>query len=205
MLRATFTFKQMSMAPHQPITDAQVIPLVPGCQRGEAAAIEGLYDLYADRLYRYLLARAGDPDAAADLTTELFVRVIKHVRGFKLNKSCPAASLSAWLYRIAANLAADYHRERRRRDSASLDETLALPARGPDPQRVAEQRETSARLAAALEQLTEEQRLVVIGKFGEGLSNVEIALLLGKTEGAVESLQHRALRTLGRLLGVKEA
>jgi DNA-directed RNA polymerase specialized sigma24 family protein len=59
-------------------------------------------------------------------------------------------------------------------------------------------------LSGALEKLTEEQRLVVISKFGEGLSNAQTAAWLGKTEGAIEALQHRALRTLCRLLGSKE-
>jgi RNA polymerase sigma-70 factor (ECF subfamily) len=54
-----------------------------------------------------------------------------------------------------------------------------------------------------MEKLTEDQRLVVIGKYGEGMSNAQAAAWLGKTEGAVEALQHRALRTLCRLLGTK--
>jgi RNA polymerase sigma-70 factor, ECF subfamily len=183
------------------IEDAQITALLPGCQRGETAAVEALYDLYADRLYRYLLARVGDADAAADLTTELFVRVIKHVGGFRLNPRRPAASLSAWLYRIAANLAADYHRQQRRAPEVGLSEDLPLPSRVASPHRVAEEREAMAGLSRALESLSEDQRLVIIGKFGEEMSNAEVARWLGKTEGAVKSLQHRALRALGKLLG----
>jgi len=55
-----------------------------------------------------------------------------------------------------------------------------------------------------MERLTEDQRLVVLGKFGEGMSNAQAAAWLGKTEGAIEALQHRALRSLGRLLGPKQ-
>jgi bis(5'-nucleosyl)-tetraphosphatase (symmetrical) len=57
------------------VTDNQILPLVLGCQRGETAAVEGLYTLYADRIYRYLLARTGDPHTAEDLTGELFARM----------------------------------------------------------------------------------------------------------------------------------
>ncbi len=155
------------------ITDEQILALLPRCQAADQAAIEAVYHLYGDRLYRYLLARTGDPDTAADLSTELFVRMIQHIDRFKLDRRRPAASFSAWLYRIA------------------------------DPQRIAEQHETTAQLAAALNELSEEQRLVILGKFAEDLSNAEIAAWLGKSEGAVKSLQHRALRTLGRLLALR--
>ena len=100
-------------------------------QSGETAAVEALYDLYADRLYRYLLARTGDPDTAADLTTEVFLRGLKHLGRFRPQEDCPAASLSGWLYRIAGNLAADYHRARRRQPEASLDDQEMTASRVP--------------------------------------------------------------------------
>jgi RNA polymerase sigma-70 factor (ECF subfamily) len=186
------------------IEDSQILALIPACQRGDAGAVEALYDFYAGRIYRYLLGRTGDADAAEDLTTEVFLRVIEHVRRFRLNAERPAASFSAWLYRIAANLAADHHRARRRQPVSGLEDhdTLASPV--PSPHHQAEKREGLERLSAAMEHLTEDQRLVVLGKFGEGMSNAQAAAWLGKTEGAVEALQHRALRTLGRLLGPKQ-
>lgn len=187
-----------------PVTDAQVLSLVPRCQRGDRAAVEALYTLYADRIYRYVLARVGDPDQAADLTTEVFVRMIGQLTGFRLNRERPAASFSAWLYRIAANLATDWRRRRGRFAQVSLDPDLPLPAREPGPEVVVEQREAAGRLAQAMQGLSEEQRLVVVGKFVEGMSNTEVAAWLGKTEGAVKSLQHRALQTLGRLLRAAE-
>jgi RNA polymerase sigma-70 factor (ECF subfamily) len=187
-----------------PITDAQVTALVSRCQQGESAATEALYDLYADRLYRYLRARVGDADSAADLTTDVFVRMIGHIGGFRLNRERPAASFSAWLYRIAANLAADQHRGRQRIEQVSLDEDLPLPSHNPGPHAMAEHRETAVQLAHAINALTEEQRLVIIGRFAESMSNTEIASWLGKTEGAVKALQHRALGSLGRLLSAVE-
>jgi len=192
------------MAIQTPITDNEVISLIPRCQRGDRAAVEELYTLYADRIYRYLLARVGDGDLAADLTTEVFVRMIGKLAGFRLNSSRPAASFSAWLYRIAANLAADHHRGRGRFEQVSLDPESPFPARGPGPDAIAERHETAAALAKALQVLSEDQRLVILGKFVEEMSNTEIASWLGKTEGAVKSLQHRALHALGRLLGAGE-
>lgn len=181
------------------ITDEQILALLPRCQAADQAAIEAVYHLYGDRLYRYLLARTGDPDTAADLNTELFVRMIQHIASFRLDRRRPAASFSGWLYRIAANLLTDHYRSRGR-SPVALPDTLPAPGRATDPQRLAEQHENAAHLAAALEQLNEEQRLVIVGKFAEEMSNAEIAAWLGKSEGAVKSLQHRALRTLGRLL-----
>ncbi len=183
-----------------PITDDQVISLIPRCQRGDQVAVETLYMLYSDRIYRYLLARVGDPEQAADLTTEAFVRVIEHLSGFRLNRQRPAASFSAWLYRIAANLAADHHRRRRHPEQVSLEVALPLSGSDPGPDTVIEHQESVRRLAQALQALSEDQRLVIIGKFVEGMSNSEVAAWLGKTEGAIKSLQHRALQTLGRLL-----
>ena len=185
------------------ITDEQITSLLPRCQRGDAAAVETLYDLYADRLYRYMLARVGDPEVAADLSTELFVRVIRNLSSFRLNEKRPAASFSAWIYRIAANLVTDHHRQAKRAPQVSLTEELRLSAGDPSPQRMAEQRELFARLGRAMQGLSEEQRLVILAKFGEGMSNTEVATWLGKSEGAVKSLQHRALQTLGRLLGAE--
>ncbi len=191
------------MTIHTPVTDETVTSLVLCGQRGDQAAIEQLYELYADRIYRYLLARLGDPDLAADLTTEMFVRMIGRLAKFRLNSQRPAASFSAWLYRIAANLAFDHLRTRQIKQTA-LDPDLPVPDRAPAPEAVAEQRETLGRLAQAIQALNEDQRLVIIGKFVEEMSNAQIAAWLGKTEGAVKSLQHRALSSLGRLLNTAE-
>jgi RNA polymerase sigma-70 factor (ECF subfamily) len=188
------------MAVQPLIADEQITTLAPRCQRGEPEALEALYDLYADRLYRYLLARTGEPDAAADLTTETFLRVLRSIGGFQLNRARPAASFSAWLYRIAGNLATDHLRSRRRTPTVELTDVLT-PSPNLAPSRVAEERETLQALAQALTALSEDQRRVIVGKFGDELSNAELAAALGKTEGAVKALQHRALRTLGRLLG----
>ena len=141
---------------------------------------------------------------AEDLTADVFLRVIQHVHRFKLDTARPSASVSAWLYRIAANLIADHHRVRQRRPTVSIDDDASLISTAPDPSRQAEQSGTRwRRLSGALDKLTEDQRLVVVCKFGEGMSNAQAAAWLGKTEGAIEALQHRALRTLCRLLGAK--
>jgi len=186
---------------HAPIDDRQIISAVTACQRGDADAIEQMYDLYADRMYRYLLVRVADPDTAADLTTELFLKVIEHAGGFRLPASHAAASFSAWLYRIAANLVAGHYRKERRRPWLSLDEQDDQHDPSKSPERVAEDREELRELAQAMTTLSEDQRIVLHSRYIEALSNAEIALALGKTEGAIKALQHRALRSLARVLG----
>jgi RNA polymerase sigma-70 factor, ECF subfamily len=193
------------MAIHPAIPDEQVASLISACQRGDASALEALYELYVDRLYCYIVARIGDLDAAADLTSEVFLRVVQNVDRFRPNRQHPAASFSAWIYRIAANLVADHYRHKGTHEEACLEEAERLPAHGAGPDGLAERREAFTQLAEALETLVEEQRLVVIGKFVDEMSNAEMADCLGKSEGAVKSLQHRALQALGRVLRVKGA
>lgn len=186
------------------ITDEQVLALLAACQRGETVALETLYDLYADRIYRYILVRVGDGDLAADLTTEVFIRLLKHIRSFRVNHRQPAASFSAWVYRIAANLVTDHRRQMGRFPVVDLSENLPGQTRDLEPYHHAEYNELLGNLREAINRLSEDQRLVILGKFGEGMSNAEIATWLGKTEGAVKSLQHRALQALGKLLGRNE-
>ena len=186
---------------HTPIDDEQIIVAVTACQRGETAAIEQLYDLYADRLYRYMLTRVADPDLAADLTTELFLKVIEHAARFRLPESHAAASFSAWLYRIAGNLVAGHYRKQRRFTWLSLEEQDTQRDVATEPVQAAEDREELAELARAMATLSEDQRLVIGARYVEAMSNAEIAATLGKSEGAIKALQHRALRSLARVLG----
>ena len=125
-LRRLFDYRSMYAA----IDDTQVLNLIPACQRGDAGAIEGLYDLYADRIYHYVLARTGDVSAAEDLTAEVFLRVIQHVQRFKLDRTRPSSSVSAWLYRIAANLVTDFHRLRQRRPTVSIEDDALIDLDG---------------------------------------------------------------------------
>lgn len=190
---------------HPPIDDQQIIATVTACQRGETGAIEQLYDLYADRLYRYVLSRVADSDLAADLTTELFLAVIEHVGRFRLPESHAAASFSAWLYRIAGNLVAGHFRKQGRYAWTSLEEQDSRPDHATEPLHVVEGREELAELAQAMAALSEDQRLVVSARYIEAMSNAEIAATLGKSEGAVKSLQHRALRSLARALNRRQS
>ncbi len=148
----------------------------------------GIYDTHAPRIFRYIYHRLGNRDLAQDLTSEVFVRFLR--------SGTTPDNLTAFLYRIAHNLVVDYLR--RNPALLSLDETAV--ADRADPTDFAEIEMERATLRRAVARLTPEQQQVIVLKFVEGLSNDEIAQVLGKSAGAIKALQHRALQTLRDLL-----
>lgn len=185
-------------------TDAEMVQLVEGAQRKDRAAIDRLYDLYADKVFRYIWYRVGDRDIAEDLTMDVFLRFLQHIPRFRLNRRRPVASFSAWLFRIAGNRVIDHYRRQQRRPETELEETMPLEPNAPTPVEQAlasvEREEKAELLREAIADLTDLQQQVILYKFVEGLSNNEVARMIGKSEGAVKSLQHRALATLQRTL-----
>jgi RNA polymerase sigma-70 factor (ECF subfamily) len=180
------------MAPNGPVDAARdVRMLVERAQDGDREALEELYLLHFDRIYSYLHLSVGNRHDAEDLTTQTFLKMLEAIGRFRW-QSVP---FSAWLFRIAHNLAIDHFRARRRVQSE--DEVPEVPG----------QEETSAEQQAMdslgqagmltlIARLSPEQRQVLTLKFLFGFANAEVAGILGKTEGAVKSLQHRALATL---------
>ena len=170
--------------------------LVARAQDGERDALEELYLLHFDRIYSYLHLSVGNRHDAEDLTTQTFLKMLESINRFQWR----SAPFSAWLFRIAHNLAMDHFRASRR---------WQPEAEVPEPPGV----ETPSAEAGALEQigretmlqmiegLSPEQRQVLTLKFVFNFANAEVATILGKTEGAVKSLQHRALVSLQKQLG----
>ena len=160
----------------------------------EPAALGEIYDAYAGKIYSYLYHRTGDSSVAEDLCGDVFIRMLEAITAGRAWTS----SLQGWLYRIAHNLIIDHYRRQTKRDGPELDESWMAP------ETYAETFEglfSTAQLRTAMRFLTEEQRQVVILKFVEGLSNAEVADALGKTEGAIKALQHRALSSIKRIVG----
>ena len=168
--------------------------LLKRAQAYDPAALTELYNRYAPRIYAYLYRRVGDALLAEDLTGELFLRVLRAIR----NEQAWQSSFVAWLYRIAHNLAVDHYRQRTSKSTFSLDEALVAPEGNPAAE--AEEALARERLQAAIGRLTPEQQGVLALRFGEGLTARETARIMGKTTGAVEALQHRALAALRRIL-----
>lgn len=173
--------------------------LIERARHFDQKAVAELYNLYAGDIYRYVLVRVTDARVAEDITSEVFIRALEGLGSFEYR----GVPFSAWLYRIARDRVVDYYRKSsRRKATVSLDEGPEVVSEGADRAvlRGLEVRE----LQSALEELTEEQRLVVILRFLEGKSLAEVAAQLGKNEGSIKALQHRALAALGRVLGGKK-
>ncbi len=160
----------------------------------DPSAFAEIYERHYKGIYNYLYYRVGDARVAEDLASEVFLKALESIRGFTFR----GIRLSSWLYRIAKNVVTDYYRLQPSQADMPLEEGL-IAAEG-SPGEALEEGLTQGRLQRALQGLTDEQRQVVILKFIEGLSNTEVAQIMGKSEGAIKSLQHRALAALGRLL-----
>jgi RNA polymerase sigma-70 factor (ECF subfamily) len=167
--------------------------LVARAQRGDRAALEDLYLLHFDRVYGYLHMSVGNRHDAEDLTTQTFMKMLEALRRFEW-RSVP---FSAWLLRIAHNLAMDHFRANRRwQPEEDVPESADGEECSAEEQALASLGETG--VLTLIERLSPEQRQVLTLKFVYRFSNGEVAAILGKTEGAVKSLQHRALASLER-------
>lgn len=160
--------------------------------RDDAQAFGILYERYVDRIYNYVIYRVGDAREAEDLTARVFYRALAHVDDYRQR----GAPFAAWLYRIAHNLVANWHRDKSRRRDVRLDDYVMLAEKRDGPERLAERNEETRVLLQAVRKLPDERQELLILKFVEGLSNLEIGRLMGKTEGAVKSLYHRTLIAL---------
>ena len=172
---------------------SEVKALVERAQGGDRGALEELYLLHFDRIYSYLHLSVGNRHDAEDLTTQTFLKMLEAIGRFRWQ----AVPFSAWLFRIAHNLAMDHFRARRRVQVQTEDELPELPEL--EESSAEEQAMHSigqAGMMALIERLSAEQRQVLTLKFLFGFANAEVAGILGKTEGAVKSLQHRALASL---------
>jgi RNA polymerase sigma-70 factor, ECF subfamily len=172
-------------------TAGAVRQLVERAQLGNRDALEELYLMHFERIYSYLHLSVGNRHDAEDLTTQTFLRMLEAIGRFRWRE----APFSAWLFRIAHNLAMDHFRANRR---VQTEEKVPEPP-GSVESSAEDQAMQSLGRAGMLElidALSAEQRQVLTLKFLYGFANGEVASILGKSEGAVKSLQHRALVAL---------
>ena len=153
-----------------------------------------IYDQYAGKIYSYIYHRTGDAALSEDLVGDVFVRMLEAVRADRGWQT----SLQGWLYRIAHNLIVDHFRRSTKREGVELDERWMAAE---NPTHTFEGLFSSNQLRLGMRFLTDEQQQVVVLKFVEGLSNAEVADVLGKSEGAIKALQHRGLSALRRVVG----
>jgi RNA polymerase sigma-70 factor (ECF subfamily) len=209
--------------------------LVDRARRGDPHAVGLLYDAYLPRLYRYCLTRVGNETDAEDLAEEIFLKVFRAIEGFQWRTGAPATDrpspapegtppvaasgaeapseastgeqrvpFAAWLFRIAHNHVISFHRRSvTRGPSAELSEAIRDERRGPEE--ITEAKVAAEEVFAAVRELPEAQRDVILLRFASGLSVAETAEALGKQQTNVKVLQHKGIQRLKRMLASNEA
>jgi len=182
-------------APSRGASSQDLKLLVERAQQGNRDALEELYLLHFDRIYSYLHMSVGNRHDAEDLTTQVFVKMLESIGKFRWR----SAPFSAWLFRIAHNLAMDHFRANKRWQP---EEEVPEPDPGDRSAAEEEALESIGRqsMLEMIGKLSHEQQQVLTLKFVFNFSNAEAATILDKTEGAIKSLQHRALASLQRQL-----
>jgi RNA polymerase sigma-70 factor, ECF subfamily len=176
-------------------TAADVRRLVERAQRGDREALEELYLMYFDRIYSYLQMSVGNRHDAEDLTNQTFVKMLESIERFEWRK----VPISAWLFRIAHNLAMDHFRANRRwQPEEEPPEPHGSEVRSAEEEALQSIGRQS--MLELIEGLSTDQQQVLTLKFVFNFPNADVATILGKTEGAIKSLQHRALASLQREL-----
>lgn len=155
-------------------------------------AFGALYERYVDRIYSYIYYRTGNQQDAEDLTARTFFKALDHIGRFN-NRGVP---FSAWLYRIAHNLVANWHRDRSRRRELALEDQSHLSHGSDGPERLAEASEARDALMSAIRQLPDDRQQLILLKFSDALPNAQIGVIMGRSEGAIKSLYHRTLLSL---------
>lgn len=164
--------------------------------KGDHEAFGVLYQENIKRIYNYIYYRTGNSADAEDLTARVFQRALRHINSYK-KTSVP---FSAWLYRIAHNLVANWYRDNSRKKEIPIEDQeyiLSLPE-FPESTMIKNQEEEG--LMRVMRMLAVDRQQLIILKFVEGLSNIEIARIMGRSEGAVKSLYHRTLLEMRELI-----
>ncbi len=159
---------------------------------GDGDAFGILYERYVDRIYNYIYYRTGNPYDAEDLTARVFFRAMRHIGNYH-DRGLP---ISAWLYRIAHNLVANWHRDNSRRKEIPYVEGLLRHEQSLHPEHELLSSEEKQRLLQVIRKMPPDRQQLLILKFVDHLSNAEIGQIMGRTEGAVKSLYHRTLLSL---------
>jgi RNA polymerase sigma-70 factor (ECF subfamily) len=167
--------------------------------QGDKDAFGMLYERYIDRIFNYVYYRTGNANDAEDLTARVFHRAMHHIENYT-DRGVP---FSAWLYRIAHNLVANWHRDRSRRQEIPLSDAPII-AKGDHPESSLVHTQEQEALLKLIRGLPPERQQLLILKFVEHMSNAEIGEIMGRSEGAVKSLYHRTLLALRDEIGARE-
>ena len=159
----------------------------------DEAALSELYSTYHPKIYNYGLVHLGNVQAAEDLASEVMLKILESIDRYSFR----GIAFSAWVFRIARNRLIDLQRRRNRRREIDLPSSIA----GDNlTQRLAERDIDRGQILAALSRLTEEQRQVMVLRFLQGFDNASVSRIIGRSQSAVKSLQHRALNSMRKMM-----
>lgn len=171
------------------------VQLIIQAKSGDYAAFSALHDRYYARIHTYFFYRVNEEEQAEDMTAEVFMKMVEKISTFNPQ----GKPVLAWLYTIAHNILVDYYRKAGRSpQQVELDETYMAASH--NPMDSIDSRMQADCLKKALRHLTDDQQQVVVGKFIEDRSLDDMATLIGKSIGAIKSLQHRALLAMRRAI-----
>jgi RNA polymerase sigma-70 factor (ECF subfamily) len=176
---------------------AEAWALVRAVQDGDGEAFGKLYDRYVDQVFRFIYYRVNDRALAEDFTSETFLRALRRIATINYQ----GRDIGAWFMTIARNIVFDHTKSARFRlelTTAESVETTDTAVASPEAAVLAHL--TNTRLLTAVNQLGEEQKECIVLRFLHGLSVAETAAVMGKNDGAIKALQHRAVKRLAGML-----
>lgn len=183
-----FNFNRNRQPDYKAMTDSELV----AAAKEDKEAFGEIYERHLDKIYNYIYYRTGNQQDAEDLSAKVFYRALNHIGNYQ-DKGVP---FQAWLYRIAHNLVANFHRDKGRRKIISLDDYIARTLRSEAPDQQAEANDQQEMLMSAIRRLPAERQQLLVLKFIEQKSNAEIGEIMDRTEGAIKSLYHRTLLAL---------
>lgn len=173
--------------------NGRLIELLSSARTGSDEAFTELYDLFFEKIYRFIFFRVGHKEVAEDLAEDVFIKAFSGLKSLQKD-----SVFESWLYQIARNRIIDYYRSKKL--IIPLDEvenTLEYETNVVDVVNLEAQQKIFIKL---LKELSPEQQTVIKMKFLEGLENEEIATMLDKPEGTIRVIQHRAITKLKLLI-----
>lgn len=173
--------------------------LVGLAQGGDGEAFGELYDRYVDTVFRFVYFRVNDRALAEDFTSETFLRALRRIGTITYQ----GRDIGAWFITIARNIVLDHMKSARHRLEITTADTIEGKEHVRSTEAAVLDTLQSERLMEAVSRLGDEQRECVLLRFIQGLSVSETAAVMGKNDGAIKALQHRAVRKLADLIGTE--
>ncbi|HEV7205860.1 MAG TPA: sigma-70 family RNA polymerase sigma factor [Jatrophihabitans sp.] len=193
------TLQPVETPPEEPVDESHLESwrLVRLAQDGDGEAFGQLYDRYVDTVFRFIYYRVNDRALAEDFTSETFLRALRRITTI----SYQGRDIGAWFITIARNIVLDHVKSARHRLEVTTADTIEGKEHAQSTETAVLDTLQSERLMEAVAQLGDEQRECVMLRFIQGLSVSETASVMGKNDGAIKALQHRAVRKLAGIVG----